>query len=99
MCWLRVLRSSRAVSESMPRSLNGRSGSRAAGSGWANTAAVVAVTIAVSVSSRCSGVWPANVAASVRGLAVAAWGRLVIRADRIGSNALLARAAGQRARC
>ena len=70
----------------MPRSLKGRSGSSPAGSGWANTAAVVAVTIAVSVSSRCRGLWVASVAASVRGLAVAACGRLVVRADRIGSN-------------
>ncbi len=72
MCWLRVVRSSSAVSESIPMSVKGRSGSRVAGSGWANTAAVVAVTIAVRVSSRCWGGWEASPAAIVRGLALSA---------------------------
>ena len=68
----------------------------AAGSGWANTAAVAVVTSAVRVCSCCSGVWPASRAASVWGLAVAAWGRLRGQRRQDRGQGVVAGLAGQR---
>ena len=72
VCADKLLRSSRAASESVPRSLNSRSGSMVVGSGWANTAAVVVVTRVVNASSRCSRLWPANCVSNASGPAEAA---------------------------
>ncbi|SON63942.1 hypothetical protein MSIMFI_05473 [Mycobacterium simulans] len=83
VCSAKALRSSRAVRESMPRSLKGRSGSRLVGSRWANTVAVVLATRAISAWRCWSGVWVASRVVRVCGLAdEAAWGREVVRADR-----------------
>ena len=86
VCRVKALRSSRAVSESMPRSLNARSVSRAAGSGWANTVAVAVATSVVRVCSCCGAVWPASRAPSPWALAVCAWGRVGVSADRMGGK-------------
>ncbi|SON63901.1 hypothetical protein MSIMFI_05432 [Mycobacterium simulans] len=66
-----------------------RSGLIEVGSGWASTVAVVVTTRVVRVWSCWSGVWVPSCAVRVLAVAVAAWGRAVVSADRIGGKVLV----------